>query len=248
MTGLIEVTREGAVQCIRFNRPEKKNAITVAMYNALAGALRQGDADDVVRCHVLLGSGGSFTAGNDIADFQQSGDPVARLAEIKDFLTAISTTEKPLLAAVDGLAVGVGVTLLMHCDMVFATPQSWFQTPFTALGLVPEAASSLLGPRLMGYARAFELLVAGEKFSAERALACGVINNLYPAADLEAETLKMAAKLAALPAGAVKISKRLLKGEPEDVARRIDAETALFIERLGSGEAQAAFRAFFARA
>ncbi len=248
MAELIEVTRQGGVQCIRFNRPDKKNAITAVMYQALAEALTGGEADAGVRCHVLLGSGGSFTAGNDIGDFQKSGDPLARLAEIKRFLTAVSTTEKPLLAGVDGLAVGVGVTLLMHCDMVYASPQSWFQTPFTALGLVPEAASSLMGPRLMGHPLAFELLVAGEKFTAERALAAGLLNAVVPADQLEPEILKMAAKLAALPAEAVKISKRLLKGDKAEIAQRIDAETVLFVERLASEEAQAAFRAFFTRA
>ncbi len=247
MSDLIEIARDGAVQTIRFNRPDKKNAITGDMYAAISAALTAAEADAGVRVHVLFGSGGVFTAGNDLADFLRSGSILADSGNITRFLKLVAGLEKPLIAGVDGLAVGVGTTLLMHCDMVYASPTSWFQTPFTALGLVPEAGSSLIGPRIMGHAFAFELLVAGGKFSAEKALMSGLLNSVIPSEALEAETMKAAARLAGLPPEAVKISKRLLKGDAAAVAQRIDDEVALFAERLHSEEAQAAVRAFFQR-
>ncbi len=247
MSQHIEVARDGAVQSVRFNRAEKKNAITGDMYAAISAALTSAEGDAGIRVHVLFGSGGVFSAGNDLADFLKSGSIMTDSGDIIRFLKLVAGLEKPLVAGVDGLAVGVGTTLLMHCDMVYASPDSWFQTPFTALGLVPEAGSSLIGPRLMGHALAFELLVAGGKFSTEKALAAGLLNAIIPGEALEAETMKAAAKLAALPPEAVKISKRLLKGDAAAVAQRIEDEVALFAERLHSDEAQAAVRAFFQR-
>lgn len=247
MSQHMEIARHGAVQTIRFNRPEKKNAISADMYAAISEALIAGEADASMRAHVLFGTQGAFTAGNDLADFMASSSMAQDIASITKFLQLVARLEKPLIAGVDGLAVGVGTTLLMHCDMVYATPQSWFQTPFTALGLVPEAGSSLLGPRQMGHALAFELLVAGGKFSAEKALIAGLVNAVMPSEALEAETLKAAAKVAALPPEAVKISKRLLKTDAAAVAQRIEDEVALFGQRLRSDEAQAAVRAFFAK-
>ncbi|MBC8050635.1 MAG: crotonase/enoyl-CoA hydratase family protein [Chitinophagales bacterium] len=247
MSELIHVVRDGAVQSIRFNRAEKKNAITGEMYAAISTAMIAAEADATIRVHVLFGSGGVFTAGNDLADFLKSGSIMTDSSNITQFLKLVAGLEKPLIAGVDGLAVGVGTTLLMHCDMVYASPASWFQTPFTALGLVPEAGSSFLGPRIMGHALAFELLVAGGKFSAEKALMAGLLNAVVPSESLEAETMKAAVKLAGLPPEAVKISKRLLKGDAGAVVQRIEDEVALFAERLHSEEAQAAVRAFFQR-
>ncbi len=244
--GHIGIERHGGVLAIRFRRPEKKNAITGDMYGAVARALTSGEANPDVRAYVLFGSGGTFTAGNDIADFQATGSLATGAANIVHFLTLVAGLEKPLIAGVDGLAVGVGTTLLMHCDMVYATPAAWFQTPFTALGLVPEAGSSLIGPRLLGHAVAFELLVAGRRLTAERALAAGLINAICAPEALEAETLKLAAEIAALPPEAVKLSKRLLKGDGAEVAARIRHEVDIFAERLKTPEAQAAFAAFFA--
>jgi len=243
---LIGIERRGPVLAIRFQRPEKKNAITGEMYASITRAFVEGEANPDVRAYVLFGSGGAFTAGNDIADFQRTGSLVTGAADIVRFLTLVAGLEKPLLAGVDGLAVGVGTTLLMHCDMVYATPAAWFQTPFTALGLVPEAGSSLIGPRLLGHAVAFELLVAGRRLSAERALSAGLINAIHEADALEAETLKLAAEIAALPPEAVTLSKRLLKGDGAAVAARIRHEVEIFAERLKTPEAQAAFAAFFA--
>ncbi|MDX2264670.1 MAG: crotonase/enoyl-CoA hydratase family protein [Hyphomicrobiales bacterium] len=244
----MDIQRHGAVQTIRFNRPEKKNAISGEMYAAISEALTTGEADASVRAHVLLGAQGAFTAGNDLKDFMASGSLAQDIAKITQFLKLVAGLEKPLIAGVDGLAVGVGTTLLMHCDLVYASPESYFQTPFTALGLVPEAGSSLLGPRIMGHALAFELLVAGGKFSAEQALIAGLVNTVVPSDALEAETLKAAARVAAMPPEAVKISKRLLKGDGAEVAKRIEDEVRLFGERLRSEECQAAVRAFFQRA
>lgn len=246
MSELILIERRGQVTALRFNRPEKKNAITAAMYERLAKSLAEAAADENIRAVALMGSQGCFSAGNDITDFQKTGIGPEETAPVLAFLGAISTFEKPLLAAVDGLAVGVGATLLLHCDMVFASPESWFQTPFTALGLVPEAGSSLLGPRMMGYQNAFEFLIAGEKFSADRALATGLVNRIFPQSALEAETLNAAERLAALPPEAAKLSKQLLKGSAEEMANRIVTEAQIFVERIKTEEAQNAFRAFFA--
>ncbi|MDZ4791691.1 MAG: crotonase/enoyl-CoA hydratase family protein [Hyphomicrobiales bacterium] len=247
MSEFIQVVRDGAVQSIRFNRPKKKNAITGEMYTAISAALIAAEADATIRVHVLFGSGGVFTAGNDLADFMRSGSIMTDSSNITQFLKLVAGLEKPLIAGVDGLAVGVGTTLLMHCDIVYASTGSWFQTPFTALGLVPEAGSSLLGPRIIGHALAFELLVAGGKFSAEKAFMAGLLNAVVPSESLEAETMKAAVKLADLPPEAMKISKLLLKGDAGAVAQRIEDEVALFAERLHSEEAQAAVRAFFQR-
>ncbi len=246
MSEFIQVGRQGAVTTIRFNRLEKKNAVTAAMYQRLTACLAEASSDAGVRVVLLLGSGGSFSAGNDIADFQSPAVVASETSPLLSFLGTVAKFDKPLLAAVNGLAVGIGVTLLLHCDMVFASPEAWFQAPFTALGLVPEAGSSLLGPRLMGYTHAFELLVAGEKFSADRALACGLINGIFPHEELEAETLKIAGRIASLPPEAVKLSKQLLKGSVEETAQRIATEAKIFAERLHTEEAQNAFRAFFA--
>jgi enoyl-CoA hydratase/carnithine racemase len=244
----VRVERDGPVQLLRFDRPEKKNAITGAMYEALAEALHEASRDDSVGASVVLGSPEIFTAGNDIGDFTRITSQGGRLGEpILRFLRALATHDRPLLAGVDGLAVGVGTTLLLHCDYVLATPRSIFRTPFTALGLVPEAASSLLAPRVMGHVRAFELLVMGRDFDAERALAGGLVNAVVAPEALEPQLLAAARELAARPRRAVLASRRLLKGDPAEVRARIDVEAALFAERLASPEAQEAFSAFMSK-
>ncbi|MCH9764479.1 MAG: enoyl-CoA hydratase/isomerase family protein, partial [Alphaproteobacteria bacterium] len=156
------------VQVVELVRPQKKNALTQAMYCAMSDALEEGDRDDAVSVHVLFGSEGVFTAGNDITDFLSHATGAsdgAGLSEVLRFIKLLPNVAKPMLVGVDGAAVGVGTTLLFHCDMVFATPRSAFATPFLDLGLVPEAGSSVLMPRCMGYARAFEMLVLGETFT-----------------------------------------------------------------------------------
>jgi enoyl-CoA hydratase/carnithine racemase len=248
MAAGVRIEQDGAVQILRFDRPEKKNAITGAMYDALADALETASRDDGIGVSVVLGAPEVFTAGNDIGDFMRMvaqggalGEPILR------FLRAFAMHDRPLLAGVDGLAVGVGTTLLLHCDYVLATPRSVFSTPFTALGLVPEAASSLLAPRVMGHARAFELLVMGRDFDADRALAAGFVNAVVAPEALERQILAAARELAAKPREAVLASRRLLKGDPGEILARIDAEAALFAERLASAEAQKAFSAFMSK-
>jgi enoyl-CoA hydratase/carnithine racemase len=244
----VRIARDGPVQILRFDRPEKKNAITGAMYDALAEALEAASRDEGIGVSVVLGSPEIFTAGNDIGDFIRMAAQSAAFGEpILRFLRAVATHDRPLLAGVDGLAVGVGTTLLLHCDYVLATPRSLFRTPFTALGLVPEAASSLLAPRVMGHARAFELLVMGRDFDAERALAAGLVNAVVSPEALEPQILAAALGMAARPRQAVLASRRLLKGDAAETLARIDAEAALFAERLASREAQEAFAAFMGK-
>jgi enoyl-CoA hydratase/carnithine racemase len=244
----VRIGRDGPVQILRFDRPEKKNAITGAMYDALADALEAASRDDAIGVSVVLGSPEVFTAGNDIGDFIRMVSQGAAFGEpILRFLRALATHDRPLLAGVDGLAVGVGTTLLLHCDYVLATPRSLLRTPFTGLGLVPEAASTLLAPRVIGHARAFELLVMGQDFGADRALSAGLVNAVVAPEALEPQLLAAARELAARPRQAVLASRRLLKGDPAEILARIDAEAALFAERLASREAQEAFAAFMGK-
>ena len=183
----IELSRAGRVQIIRFNRPEKKNAITRAMYQVMADAINGAGNDEEIGAVLLLGQPEVFTSGNDLKDFMAVATGAEHGEEVGHYLLAIATSRKPLVAAVDGLAVGVGCTTLLHCDLVYASPRAWLQTPFVDLGLVPEAASSLLGPRLLGYQRAFELLVLGERWTAEQALQAGLVNAIVEPQDLEAQ-------------------------------------------------------------
>ena len=243
----IEVERVGRVQTVRFNRVEKKNAITRAMYKTMANALFEADANDDIGASVLLGQPEVFTSGNDLVDFLAVATGDEHGGEVGEYLKAIATGQKPLLAAVDGLAVGVGCTTLLHCDLVYASPRAWMQTPFVDLGLVPEAASSLLGPRLMGHQRAFELLVLGERFDAERAERAGLVNELIRPGHLEQHTMEVADRIANKPPEALAISRRLLCGDRTDVVARIKEEGEFFAQRLKSDEAKNAFMAFMAK-
>ena len=244
----VEIGRDGAVLVLRLNRPEKKNALTSAMYEALAAALEEANSDDRIGAVAFLGQPGIFTAGNDIGDFLQTAEDGHGIGPaVLRFLRALATADRPIIAGVDGLAVGVGTTLLMHCDHVVASEAAVFRTPFLDLGLVPEAASSLLAPRLMGHGRAFELLVLGRDFEAGRALAAGLIAEIVAAAEVEARTLAIAHALAAKPRDALLASRRLLKGDPVEVLARIEAEAEIFAERLASPEAQAAFACFMGK-
>lgn len=241
----IDVARDGAVQILRLARAEKKNALTGAMYDALSDALEMGDADPSLAAHVVVGSAGVFSAGNDIGDFVRSatGDG-AVLRSVLRFLRVLPRVEKPLIAGVDGLAVGIGTTLLLHCDLVYASPQSVFRTPFLDLGLVPEAGSSLLMPQRIGYQRAFEMLVLGETFSAERMREAGMVNALVGADVLEAHALAAARRLAAKPPAALAAARRLLRGDGSRLAAVIDEEANIFAARMKSAEAREAFAAF----
>ncbi|KAB2846878.1 MAG: enoyl-CoA hydratase, partial [Hyphomicrobiaceae bacterium] len=215
------------------------------MYTRMLSALREGDASPAVAAHVFLGAPGAFSAGNDIEDFLNSTREAGRLSNpVVGFISHLPVVRKPMIAAVDGLAVGVGTTMLFHCDLVYATPQSSFRTPFLDLGLVPEAGSSLLAPRLMGHQRAFELLVLGEPFTAERALAAGLLNAILPPADLEAKALSAARRLAMKPPKALAAARALLRGDPQTVSELIAREVEMFAELLKSPEAKEAFTAF----
>jgi enoyl-CoA hydratase/carnithine racemase len=242
----VEVTRTGAAQILRLTRIQKKNALTGAMYRALADAIESGDAESSITAHIITGSGGIFTAGNDLGDFLTTAQGTGDLAvDVLRFITLLPVVRKPLIAAVDGPAIGIGTTMLFHCDLVYATAGSTFATPFLDLGLIPEAASSLLMPERMGYARAFEMLVLGEPFSAERAVAAGFVNEIVPAESLEATALGAAYRLAKKPPEALAEARRLLRGEPASILARVDTEVAAFRERLRSPEAIEAFTAFF---
>ena len=246
MSDPVLVTDADGVRIVRMNRPEKKNALTQPMYAAMTAALREAEASEAIRCVMLAGGPGAFCAGSDIGDFQKRAEGGLESITI-DFLYALARNRKPLVAAVGGLAVGIGTTMLFHCDHVVAAGGAVFSTPFIKLGLIPEAGSSLLAPRLLGYARAFELLVMGRTLSAEEAKHAGLVNSVVDAAAVEETALKAAREIAALPAGAVAVARKLMRGELDDVVKRIDTETMHFKERLQSAEARAAFAAFFAR-
>ncbi len=241
----VAVTQQDGLQIIRMNRAAKKNALTRDMYDTMTAALKSADADPDVAVHVLMGADGVFSAGNDIKDFlHRPPDMQGRSGGASGFISYLPLIEKPLVAAVDGLAIGVGTTLLLHCDLVYASPAASLRTPFLDLGLVPEAASSLLAPRRMGHARAFELLCLGDAFDAERALQAGLVNKIVPAGELEAETLKAAKRLAAKPPGALAAARKLMKGDPAEILAQIKREGDVFAERLASPEAKEAFNAF----
>jgi len=240
----IIVTDDGAVRTVRMNRPEKKNALTLAMYDAMAEAIEAAAARDDIACILLAGQAGGFCAGNDIVDFVEMTKTGALGAPILRFLHALNRAEKPLVAAVAGRAVGVGTTMLLHCDHVVAAEDALLSTPFVALGLVPEAGSSLIAPRLMGHARAFELLVMGRALTAAAAKEAGIVNAVVPAAELESAALAAARTIAALPPHAVAASRRLMRGTLAQIDGQIDAEAEAFRKRLASPEAKAAFAAF----
>ncbi|HZL62932.1 MAG TPA: crotonase/enoyl-CoA hydratase family protein [Pseudolabrys sp.] len=248
MTELVIITDDGPVRTVRMNRPEKKNALTMAMYDAMAGGIESAAQNPALRCLLIAGTPTGFCAGNDIGDFLKMATKSGALgAPILRFLYALARCETPLVAAVQGNAVGIGTTLLMHCDHVVAASDARFSTPFVGLGLVPEAASSLIAPRLMGQARAFSLLVMGRPLSADEAKAAGLVNTVVAPDAVEAEAMQAARAIAALPPQGVLASRRLLRGKPDDIVARIDAEAELFKTRLQSAEARAAFEAFLTR-
>ncbi len=233
------------IQTITFNRPSKKNAITAAMYQALADALRAGEGDTSVRAILICGQPEIFTAGNDLEDFIKS-PPHEDNSPVFQFLTAISTAQKPLVAAVRGAAVGVGTTLLLHCDLVYAGRSARFSLPFVQLGICPEAASSLLLPQMVGYHHAAAKLLLGEPFGADEAQAMGFVNQVLDDDAVLEHARAQAARLAALPASSIRTTKRLMKGDSAgDIAARMQKEGVEFRAMLSSPEAREAFTAFF---
>ena len=236
---------EGPVLRLQINRPEKKNALTLAMYEQMTSALQEADRDPTVRAVLIHGHPDSFTSGNDLQDFAQS-PPAGEDSPVGRFITAISGARKPLVAAVAGPAVGIGTTMLLHCDFVYAAENTRFQLPFVNLALLPEAGSSLLLPMQIGYLRAAELLMLGEPFSAAKALQYGLVTDVYvdgPGALKAAQAA--AAQLSAKPPAALHLIKMLLKRpRAEQLAAQIGDETRHFVEQLRSPEAAEALKAF----
>ena len=247
MSEHVLIERKGAVQIIRLNRADKKNAITRAMYATMAKALTDGDADEAVRVHVFLGVPGAFSSGNDMQDFMAAASGGSMGNDILDFLGALSGAKKPIVSGVDGLAIGIGTTIHLHCDLTFATSHALFRTPFVDLGLVPEAASSLLAPPLMGHQKAFALLALGHGFDAQAALEAGIVYKVVESGELETEVLRAAEEIAAKPPQAMQIARSLMRMPAEPVADRIAWEAKHFAERLTSNEAREAVMAFLSR-
>jgi enoyl-CoA hydratase/carnithine racemase len=245
----ISTSIDQGILTIEFDRAEKKNAITASMYQAMADALRAAEADSAVRVILIRGKDEIFTAGNDLEDFMQrppTGGAGVEPTPVFQFLDQISHASKPIVAAVSGAAVGVGTTLLLHCDFVYASETAKLSLPFAQLGLCPEAASSLLLPRLFGYQRAAEKLMLGEPFGAQEAHQLGLVTRVLPVAELHAFALQQARKLAALPASSLRETKRLMKGNDVAVVeKKMIEEGEVFRRMLVAPEAKEAFTAFF---
>ena len=240
----ILIDSSAGVMTVTLNRVDKKNSITSAMYAAMADALAQAEADAAVRALVFQGHETIFSAGNDIGDFLQA-PPSTQDSPVFRFLRAISTFPKPILAAVCGPAVGIGTTMLFHCDLVYAGDNAAFSMPFVNLGLCPEAASSYLAPQLMGYGRAAEALLLGEPFLAEAALEMGLISRIVPPSEAAALAQRQAQKLAAKPLTSLIETKRLMKkAQAAVVAERMAEEGASFGRLLREPAAREAFAAF----
>ncbi len=246
MSGKVLTSCAEGVLGLTFNRPERKNAFDRETYLALIDALSRAQQDEAVRAVVFGGAGADFTAGNDLADFRDFTGKLEDFPALA-FVRAVAAFEKPMIAAVRGDAIGVGTTLLFHCDLVYAEPQARLRMPFIDLGLVPEAGASLLAPDRMGMARASQYLLLGEGFSGEDAFRCGLVNGLVGADDVLETAMAAARRLAAKPAAALRATRRLMRGDPSAILARIDEEAALFAQALASSEARERFAAFFAR-
>jgi enoyl-CoA hydratase/carnithine racemase len=243
MKHIITENRDGILR-IEIDRPDKKNALTAAMYQAMADAIKVAEADSKVRVVLIHGKSDLFTVGNDLQDFLDN-PPRDDNRPVFQFLYGISQAQKPIDAAVAGVAVGIGTTMLLHCDLVYAAPNARLQLPFVNLGLVPEAASSLLLPALIGYQRAAELLLLGEPFTAQKAKEIGLVTEVVPEDQLFDTAMAQAKKLASKPAASLRLTKRLMKqGQMAAVEQQIKLEASHFGERLDSAEAKEAFSAF----
>jgi enoyl-CoA hydratase/carnithine racemase len=243
--GNIVVTEEHATRVITLRRPSKKNAITQDMYREMSRAIDTAQNNSDIRCMIITGGSGVFTAGDDIDDFLHADTSRPQtLTDGARFLYSLALNVKPIIAAVDGVSIGIGTVMLFHCDYVLASTAASFSAPYTRLGLVPVGASSLLIPNTMGYQRAFAMLVMGRTFTAAEAHTAGFVNAVVSSGHTEVEARKVAREICKLPAEAVAISRKLLRAAPEELTRRIDQEAHLFGERLKSEEATAAFNAF----
>ena len=247
-TDHVTITRhDKGVVLVRMNRFDKKNALTGAMYDTMRGVIENAAAEGT-RAVVFAGGPGVFTSGNDIADFmQRSAGGASAGSPAGDFIRALATVEVPMIAAVDGLAIGIGTTMVLHMDLAYASPAAMFRMPFVDLGLVPEAASSLLLPRLAGMKKATEYLMLAEPFGAKEAAEMGLVNAVVSSEEIEAKALAVATKLASKPPIALAHSRRLMRKGAEEVRARMDEEGALFAELLKGDEARQAFMAFMTR-
>jgi enoyl-CoA hydratase/carnithine racemase len=244
MTDYITTRQHGAVLHLGFNRPERKNAINGDMYQALADSLNGATDDPAIRVVLLHGSDSMFSAGNDLEDFLKK-PPHGDSSPVFQFLTAVSSFPKPLVAAVSGIAVGVGVTMLMHCDLVYVSDTAKLSVPFAQLGLCPEAASSYLLPFIAGYQKAAEKLMLGESFDGQECVSMGLANRVLPVDELLMFADQQAQKMAALPSSSLRVTKALMKsGMKEIIASRMKDESVQFRQMLTSPEAREAFTAF----
>ncbi|MDY6942907.1 MAG: enoyl-CoA hydratase [Pseudomonadota bacterium] len=247
MTEHIAVNRAGGICRISIQRPEKKNALTHAMYTIMANAIDQAETDHDTRVVLITGTRDCFTAGNDLNDFLQN-PPTGPDSPVIRFLHAISTARKAVVAAVNGPAIGIGTTLLLHCDLAYAGPNARFELPFMKLGLVPEGGSSKLLPELMGYHRACELLMLGETLDARGAAELGLVNAVFEADAYLPRAQAAAERLAALPPAALRKTKALLKAPHlESISQTITKESHMFLEQLRSPEAREAMQAVLER-
>jgi enoyl-CoA hydratase/carnithine racemase len=244
MTEHIRIDHQDHILTLTFVRPDKKNALTNAMYGALADAIVAAETDKATRVIVLRGEGDMFTAGNDVREFAMMATGAFKgERHVSRFLEAITRSTQPLVAAVQGRAVGIGTTMLLHCDFVLLAEDAQLSTPFVSLALVPEAASTVLMPLRIGYARAYEMFALGETMDAKTALQLGIANRVVPLGKLHAEAAAIAARLARQPAGSLAATKRLMRNA-EVLAAQIGAESKCFAERLQTAEAREAFTAF----
>ena len=244
----IKTSIADGVMTIRIDRAEKKNALTADMYGQIAAGLDEAKTNDDVRCILILGVPGSFTAGNDIADFLKVATTGERTSNsVIDFLIRLVEAPKPMVAGVDGLAIGVGSTMLFHCDYVVAAQGSTFKAPFVDLGIIPEAGSTLLLPKLTSHQTAFAFLAGIDEFSPEDAHNAGFVQRIVSSEELENEALSVARQIAAKPVGGLKITRDLIRGDRSAVADRMREESEIFAERLTSDEAKQAFMSFFAK-
>lgn len=247
MSETIRVERHEGVLEIVFDRPERKNALTLAMYTEAARQLQLAGDDDAVRCVILRGEGGHFSSGNDLKDFMND-PPVDENSPVFRFLLALRRFPKPVIAAVEGYAIGIGTTMLLHCDLVYAASTTRFRLPFVELGLVPEAGSSLILGQIAGHRLAAELLYLGDFFDGEMALRCGIVNELVDDGEVASRAHQVAAKLAAKSPQALRLTKSLLRrGDEQEVLEAMRAEAAIFAARLGSEDFQAAVAGFLGK-
>jgi enoyl-CoA hydratase/carnithine racemase len=244
MTEHIRLEKADNILTLTLARPDKKNALTNAMYGALTDALLAAESDPAARVIVIRGEGDMFTAGNDVGEFAAMATGTFKgERHVSRFVEAIARANRPLIAAVQGRAVGIGTTMLLHCDVVLLADDAQLSTPFVNLALVPEAASTLLMPLRIGYARAYEMFALGEPMDARTALTLGIASRVVPLASLHAEAASIAQRLARLPAGSLAATKRLMRN-PDVLMAQIAAESTRFAERLTTAEAREAFTAF----